>query len=85
MLTGCDGSEPDPSSASPQGCTKVIPTEPASFGQPKVIPAPKIGEDARAYAARVVVSHGAANRRLENDKRFLDDTRKRMCPVIGGR
>lgn len=66
-LAGC-GEAPVISAPAP-----VLPTAPTDFGKPVAVKPPKIGEDARAYAARERAARLTANRRLTNDAAFYAD------------
>ncbi len=66
-LSGCAGS-PTPIATAP-----ILPGAPSDFGKPVAVRAPKIGEDARGYAARERAGRLTANRRLANDAAFYAD------------
>lgn len=63
-LTGCAATPPVAPSA------PVLPAAPANFGKPVAVRPPKVGEDARAYAARERAARFTANRRLTDDAAF---------------
>ena len=63
-LTGC-ATAPGPIASAP-----ILPAAPANFGKPVAVRAPKVGEDARVYAARERAGRLTANRRLGDDAAF---------------
>ncbi len=66
-LTGCVG---DPA---PVATALIFPGAPVDFGKPVFVRPPKIGEDARVYAARERAGRLTANRRLADDAAFYAD------------
>ena len=71
---GCATSVPP----APQVIKVYLPPAPADFGRPVDVRPPRIGEDARAFAAREKVGRLTANQRLENDRRFYDSVQKKF-------
>ena len=63
-LTGCAETPAIKASA------PVMPAAPTNFGKPVAVRAPKVGEDARVYAARERAARFTANRRLTDDAAF---------------
>jgi hypothetical protein len=66
-LAGCVG-DPAPNVTAP-----ILPGAPTDFGKPVAVRAPKVGEDARVYAARERAGRLTANQRLVNDAAFYAD------------
>jgi hypothetical protein len=50
---------------------------PEPLGRPVKVPKPVVGQDARLYAAKVLVALRQANRTLEHDRDFYDDVQRR--------
>jgi hypothetical protein len=72
MLSGCRSSDAPSPFASIQ--RPHLPDAPKGFGKPIAIPKPRVSENAKAYAGRVIVSHQKANAQLQQDGEFYHDT-----------
>ena len=66
---GCAASPPRLAAGDP------LPAAPTFFGAPVAVPDPRLGEDARGYAARALGALGKANGRLAVDRAFYRDVR----------
>src|SRR4051812_42355299 len=67
-LTGCATADPPP----PVQLRPYLPTALPTFGEPVPVPVPRVGQDARDYAARAVAGLRIANNRLEMDRVFWE-------------
>lgn len=56
----------------------MLPAAPSDFGQPVPVPRAKVGDNAKAHAAKVTGALTRANRRLENDAAFYGDVRAKF-------
>ena len=56
----------------------ILPAPPSDFGKPVAVKPPKVGDDARGYAARERAGRLTANRRLANDAAFYADVRAKL-------
>lgn len=55
-----------------------LPSAPALFGSPVVVPDPRRGEDARLFAARTRKALLEGNQRLRDDGAFYRDVREKF-------
>ena len=72
-LAGC-GEAPVVSAPAP-----ILPAAPTDFGKPVAVKPPKVGEDARVYAARERAGRLTANARLKNDGAFYADVKAKLA------